>query len=55
MVYLVAQGLLTYKKGDKVNGTRQMQKAISILETLDCQKAASYYQRSLGLLLQADN
>lgn len=55
IVYLFAQGLLTYKKGDKVNGTRQMQKASSILETLDCQKAASYYQRSLDLLLQADN
>ncbi|MGT2847204.1 helix-turn-helix domain-containing protein [Streptococcus massiliensis] len=48
IIYMWAKGYLAYRQNQKEKGLKQMEKAVSILETLDCRQAASYYRDAMN-------
>ena len=52
IVFKFAQGELLFLQGNKENGLKQMKQAVHILQLLDCQTSAEYYQNGIEKLLK---
>ncbi|MBP2623904.1 helix-turn-helix domain-containing protein [Streptococcus oricebi] len=55
IIYMWAKGFLAYKQDQKEKGLKQMEKAVSILEALDCKQAVSYYRDNMNHLIKEDS
>ena len=55
IIYMWAKGFLAYQQDQKEKGLKQMEKALSILEALDCKQVAIYYRDNMNNLLNENS